>query len=62
MLFLGIITIQILQAIVTSGDRPFLESVYLNKYSIPNKPESGSSPLDLYISDLTEVLLVKKFH
>ena len=45
MLFLGIITIEILQAMLTSGDWPFLEFVYLNKYSIPTKPESGSPPL-----------------
>ena len=32
MLFLGIITIQILQEMVISGDRHLLESVYLNKY------------------------------
>ena len=39
MLFLGIITIQILQVMVISGDQPLLESAYLNKYSIPTKPE-----------------------
>ena len=50
MLFLGIITIQILQVTAISGDQPLPESVYLNKYSIPIKPEIGSSLLNL--SDL----------
>ena len=42
---------------VILGDQHLLESVYLNKYSMSTKPESGSSPL--YLSDLTEMLIVK---
>ena len=34
MLFLGIITIQILQVMVISGDWAWLEPVYLNIYSV----------------------------
>ena len=54
MLFLEIITIQILQVMVISGDRPLLEPVYLNKYSMPTKSESWCS-----ILDLVETLIVK---
>ena len=42
MLFLEIITIQILQVMVISGGQYLLESVYLNKYSILTNPESVS--------------------
>ena len=60
MLFLGIIAIQILQVMVISGNQTLLEFVYLKKYSIPTKPESGSSPFDLWdLPDLAEMLLVK---
>ena len=54
MQFSGIITIQILQLIVTLGDWSLLEYVY-NKYLIPTKAECGSSLLDL-----AELLVVKK--
>ena len=57
MLFLGIITIQILQVMVISGDRPLLESVYIIKLSTPTKPGSGSSPLDL--SALAEIFIME---
>ena len=55
MLLLEIITMQILQVMVISGDRPLLEPVYLNKYSMPTKSESWCS-----ILDLVETLIVKK--
>ena len=54
MLFLGIITIQILQGMVISGEWSLLEPVNLNKYSMPTKPKSGSSLLNL--SDQAEML------
>ena len=56
---LRIITIQILQVMVILGEYPLLELVYLNKYSIPTKPKTGSSPLDLSdLSDQAEILIV----
>ena len=54
MLFLGIITIQILQVTVISGDWPLVKFTYISKYSIPTKTESGISPLDL-----RDLLIVK---
>ena len=46
MLYLGIITIDILQGMAISGEWPLLEPVNYNTYSIPTKPDSGSSPLE----------------
>ena len=59
-LFLDIITIQILQVVVISGNWPLLEPVNLSKYLIPTKSESGCSPVDLSdLSDLAEILILK---
>ena len=57
MLFLEIITIQILLVIVILGERSLLEPVCLNKYSILTKAKTGNSHLDL--QDLTEMIIMK---
>ena len=61
MLIWEIITIQMWQVMVISGDQPFLGSVYLNKYSISTNWKNGSSPLYLLdLQYLVEMLIVKK--
>ena len=61
------ITIKILQLMAILDDRPLLEMLYLNKYLIPTKHNSGRSSSDLSnVPDLAEMLIVKysiiKFH
>ena len=51
---------QILQVMLISGDRPFVEPGYLNKCSIPKTLGSGNVPLvPVTFADLAEMFIVK---
>ena len=45
---------------VISSDQPLLESIFLNKYPIPTKPKSETSPWDLLdLPNLADMLIMK---